>query len=83
MSSKRKFYRTIIQIEILSDEPYEGDTLDMVQYDITEGHCSGQISDVVRNEEQDGKAMAKLLEEQRSDPEFFQLDSDGNDLDEE
>jgi hypothetical protein len=80
--TKRKFYRTVIQIEILSEEPYECDALEDVTYDITEGHCSGELKDVVRNEEKTGKEMAALLVAQRSDPEFFQLTEDGEDLEE-
>jgi hypothetical protein len=76
----RKFYRTVIQIEILSEEPYEGGDLDTIKYDITEGHCSGRLKDVVRSEEKNGKEMAGLLCEQASDPEFFMLTKDGEDL---
>jgi len=80
--SKRKFYRTVIQIEILSEEPYEGDDLENILYDITDGDCSGQISDVVRNEVKNGKEMAGLLIAQGSDPEFFQINEDGDETEE-
>ena len=81
--TKRKFYRTTIQIEILSEEPYTSVSLEDINYDITDGHCSGELKDVVRNEEKSGKEMAALLMAQRSDPEFFQLTEDGEDLEEE
>ena len=83
MPSKRKFYRTVVQIEILSDEPYEGDDLDTIHYDITEGDCSGKLGDVVSNEEVDGPTMAKLLLSQDSDPGFFDLTEDGEDTEDE
>lgn len=78
--TKRKFYRTVIQVEILSEEPYEGDDLETIKYDITEGHCSGILKDEVRNEVKNGKEMARLLLDQGSDPEFFQIDEEGNDV---
>ena len=78
--TKLKFYRTVVQIEILSEEPYECDDLEGIAYDITEGHCSGEIKDVVRNEEKTGKEMADLLISQGSDPGFFEIDAEGNDL---
>ena len=77
--TKRKFYRTVVQIEILSEDPYKETDLGEIMYDITEGHCSGEAKDVVRNEEKNGKEMAALLKAQRSDPEFFMLDEEGND----
>jgi len=80
--TKRKFYRTVVQIEILSEEPYEGSDLASIMYDITEGHCSGEVENIARNEEKNGKEMADLLIAQRSDPEFFQLDEEGNDTEE-
>ena len=82
-ASKRKFYRGVIEIEVLSEEPipdpYELETL---VYDITEGHCSGRARTVVRKKV-DGPQMARLLEEQGSDPGFFNLTPEGADADEE
>jgi len=81
MTSKRKFYRRIFKIEVLSEEHIpEGVSLEDIGYWITEGHCSG----VVKAEDEvevDGKHMAVMLTAQGSDPEFFQLTSDGEDLD--
>lgn len=81
MPSNRKFYRSVIQVEVLSEEPVDFDDLTEVDYQITEGDCSGFVTDVVTNEEVDGVRMAKLLEEQGSDPGFFGLDAEGNDAD--
>jgi len=78
-TSARKFYRTVIEVEVLSEEPFEYDTLYQVHCSITEGHCSGTVTPKVKNEEVDGPAMAKLLIAQRSDPEFFGLTDDGED----
>ena len=72
-----KFYRTVVQVEILSEEPYESSNLEQMAEDTDTGDCSGMVTDVVRNEEVDGKKMAELLRAQGSDPGFFQIDEDG------
>lgn len=76
--TKRKFYKTIIEVEVLSEDPFRCSDLEAVQYEITEGHCSG----VVKNKGSkalNGEQAAKALLKQGSDPEFFCLDKDGND----
>ena len=83
MTSRRKFYRTVIQVEVLSEEPYHCGNLKRIDQDISDGDCSGRLSEVVRNEVVDGPAMAKLLQAQGSDPGFFRLDDEGNDTDDE
>lgn len=83
--SKRKFYRTVYQIEVLSEEKFDnegGMSLTDIDNAITDGDCSGRVTFIVNNEEKTGKEMAELLKEQGSDPEFFQLDENGNDLEE-
>jgi hypothetical protein len=82
MTSKRIFHRTEITIEVLSEEYYDPESLGDVEHDIGLGDCSGDWH-VTKRDEVDGATMAKLLQEQASDPEFFQLDDEGNDLDEE
>ena len=77
--SKRKFYRTVIQIEVLSEEPYSETDLNQVADDITNGHQSGKVDIIVDSEEMDGKTAANKLKEQGSDPEFFCLDDHGHD----
>jgi hypothetical protein len=73
----KKFYRTVVQVEILSESPYESSDLEQIAADTDTGGCSGMVTDVVRNEEVDGKKMAELLRAQGSDPGFFQIDEDG------
>ena len=80
--SERKFYKTLVEVEILSeDNPVGNDlTLGDIQYEITQGHCSG----VIRTKEETevpAQDMVKLLQAQGSDPEFFQLDVAGNNID--
>jgi hypothetical protein len=75
----REFYRTVIHVEVLSEEPYvfNGD-LRTVAEDICTGNCSG-IARTVLEEQCNGARMAQLLISQGSDPEFFQLDEAGFD----
>lgn len=77
-----KFYKTIVQIEVLSTEEIGDVTLDDIVYMITEGHCSGQWQ-IASIEEVIAPVMAQLLMNQGSDPEFFGLDQDGNEISEE
>jgi len=79
----KKYFKTIIEIEILSeDEPVgNGLSLGEINDEITQGHCSGQIL-TKKEEEVSAKDMATLLINQQSDPEFFGLDEDGNEVDE-
>jgi len=80
MTSKRRFYRHVYSVEVLSEEPLpENIDLDSLHYQITEGECSG-IRLGMTTETVDGPTMAKLLQGQGSDPEFFSLDADGNDV---
>lgn len=83
MPSTRKFYRAEITLEILCEEPYlvNGPDLEDIAYDIGQGDCSGTI---LHSSEAaiDAPTAAKLLQAQGSDPEFFRIDADGNDIDE-
>ena len=67
-----KFYRTVVQVEILSDElvPDPAD-LDGINYQITEGGWSGLAETIVLNEEVSRERMAVLLIAQGSDPSFL------------
>lgn len=80
MASQRTFYRTILQVEVLSETPYNETDLEQVAYDIRDGNQSGKVSILSANEEMNGRTAAIMLKEQVSDPEFFQLDAHGNDL---
>lgn len=82
MASKRKFFKQIIQVEVLSEDvPLEWDNLADVHDAITTGTCSGKVTEQSK-ETVDGPTMAKLLEAQASDPAFFNLTENGEDADE-
>jgi hypothetical protein len=75
----RKFHKTIISVEVLSEAPFDPCNLSDVHYAITDGDCSGRWK-VVGKEELDGRTAAIELMRQGSAPEFFGLDDDGEDL---
>jgi hypothetical protein len=77
----KKLYRTVIQIEVLSDEPYNGSDLETIAYDITDGHCSGLISDVTRNQILEGSDAVAEVRKHGTDLEFFDMDENGTELD--
>lgn len=81
--TNRKFYRTIYTVEVLSDAPIpEG--LDLTDV-LEEAHIGSYCADVKGQDSftVDGKEMARLLTDQRSDPQFFDLNEEGDDLNEE
>lgn len=79
MPSRRTFYKRVITIEVLSEEPYEVEDLADIAHDIVHGHQSGAWS-LGEHQEMSGPEMAKALVDQGSAPEFFRLDEHGNDL---
>lgn len=78
--STRKFYKTVFQIEVLSEEPINDCvSLEQLSREIECGDFSGQI-ERINSEELSGEGMANLLLKQGSDTEFFMLDENGNDI---
>ena len=78
--TKRTFYKTKIVIDIISEAPIPSNySLVDIGYDITSGHNSGSW-DITEVMELNGLAAARELKNQGSDPEFFQIDEEGNDL---
>lgn len=81
--TNRKFYKTIIQITVLSEEPMTGgESLSDICYEMDQGDFSGQMK-IGKSKELDGKQMARALKRQGSDPGFFGLDDDGSHEDDE
>jgi hypothetical protein len=78
--TNRKFYRVVYQVEVLSETPYDTVNLNDIACDIYDGPCGGNVK-IVESQEVGGAVMAKLLQGQGSDPEFFGIDNDGNDVD--
>jgi hypothetical protein len=78
--TSRKFYRRVVTLEFISEEEHPGawEISDAI-YDAREGDSSMQeLSD--KTEIVDGKKAAEILMEQGSEPGFFQLTKDGEDV---
>ena len=78
--TERIFHRTLVQVEMLSEVPLGSVELDRLHHMITEGDCSGHVKTVLE-EELDGKQAAEILLSQASDPSFFRLNPEGEDID--
>lgn len=79
--TKRKFYKTVVQVTVLSEGPLENCGLEEIDYAITNGDCSGHVEEV-SSTELNGKQAADALAQQASDPGFFNLTEKGEDSDE-
>lgn len=64
------FYRTVIEVEVLSEDPYVFNSLSNIAHDIRDGDCSGKVT-VISQEEVSPDKMAELLTAQGSDPSFL------------
>lgn len=67
-------HKTIIQVEVLTDEPYSPDSLEQVYHDITHGDASGHW-EVKDSKELGPQATADALVAQGSTP-YFLLSED-------
>lgn len=73
----------MFRFEVLSEEPLPDAGLSLTDlYDMTiTGDCSGMFLPLeVLNQVLGGKQAAAALQRQGSDPQFFQINADGNDL---
>jgi hypothetical protein len=79
--TKRKFFKTIITIEILSEAPFPEsmDTSDVIREANVGSYSMRQMPR--QQKEINGVQAAQALLTQGSDPSFFQLTPKGNDLD--
>lgn len=80
---KKKLYRTVIQVEVLSEEPIPEDmTLDQIEEECNTGSYSGVHEKLVVNKVVKGIKAADLVRKQGTSVDFFQMDEEGNDLSE-
>jgi hypothetical protein len=79
---KKKFYRYEFKVVVLTDREYDPEDLGQIHYDTTDGEFSGVFEDGPIDE-LTSLEMAKALIDQGSDPEFFGLNDDGTELEEE
>lgn len=76
LAKTTNFYKTIIQIEVLSEGRFEWDSLEDISMRILDD-CSGKITEI-SNKKISAKEAAKELISHNSDPAFFGLDDEGN-----
>lgn len=78
---KKKIYRTVIQITVLSEEPLpDGMGLDELVANCEDGDFIGKFEDKEVNVPITGKEAAEAVIVTGSDPEFFQMDNEGNEI---
>ncbi len=83
MASKRTFYKYEIAIRVLTEGPIPSDmSLEEIIREATNGGYSMSLVKKVRTQI-DAHQVANRLAGQGTEPEFFNLDSEGNDLDDE
>jgi hypothetical protein len=80
MASTRTFYRTVIELEVLSTEPPTFDDFLQVYKPLADkpNNCVGLMKDTIY-QKIDGPTMATLLQGQGKHPHIFGLDKQGND----
>ena len=78
----RKYYKTQILVEIVSEEPIDdGIGLGDLVRDCVDGPHSFEWNFVNNSEVITGQHASSILQHHGSDPEFFRLDDKGNELD--
>jgi len=79
--AKKTIYRTVIQIEVLSEDPIpEGTSITDIEQECDTGSYSGTHSWMAKNQPITGQAAADLLLAQGSSVDFFGMDEEGNDI---
>jgi hypothetical protein len=79
--AKRVIYRNTFIVTILSEEMLSGDeNLATMHEQMINGDWSGVIKDIKRNEPLKGAQAVNAILAQGSDPEFFRMDRQGNEL---
>lgn len=76
--AERKFYKTVIKIEVLSEDPYEYTDLENLSYDINEGDCSGKVT-IESSQELSKEQTKEELVKQGSDPNFLLNEDEDSD----
>ena len=80
--AKKQLYRTFITLEVLSEQPIPDNiSLSEISNECENGDYSGITDWLITNEPIVGLEAAEKLKEMGSDPEFFRMDENGNDLD--
>lgn len=83
MSKEKVLYRTVIEIEVLSEEPIDENwSIEDIEEECNSGSFSGVHDWKVKNQEVRGLEAVKLTQAQGSSIDFFGMDENGNDINE-
>lgn len=84
MATKKMIYKTVISYTILSEEPYTNMSLSEIEDECSNGRfIGGEFKETILNQELIGKNAVEKITALGSDPEFFMMDCEGNDISEE
>jgi hypothetical protein len=79
---KKTIYKTVIQLEFLSEEPFDVNSdLENLIYEGYEGDLSMYRAPIMSNKPIKGKRAVAELEKHSSSFEFFEMDEEGNKID--
>jgi len=79
--SKKKIYRTIILLTVLSESPIpEGMSVEDIDAECSEGEFTGKTEWQKVNEVLEGKEAADAVRDTGSSTDFFQMDENGDEL---
>jgi hypothetical protein len=79
--AKKKIYRTVIHMTVLSEEPLpEGISIEEIEANCSDGDFCGKTDYLKINEVLEGREAAVAIGDTGYDPEVFQMDKDGNEL---
>ena len=76
----KKLYKSIIVLEVLSEEPIKNETLQDIVEETIVGEYSGNYDFTALNEEVEGMDAVELCEKHGTDTEFFGMDKEGNEI---
>lgn len=80
---KKQIYRTVIQMTVLSEYPIpDGMDLEEIAGNCVDGDFCGKSEYKKINEPITGKRAANAVLDTGSDTEFFQMDNEGNEIEE-
>lgn len=77
--AKKTIYETTITVKVLHEDAFDYENLEDVHHAITDGDCSGSF-ETTGHVVLIGKEAVKAVEAQGSDPEFFMMDENGNEI---
>lgn len=77
---KKKIYKTVIQIGVLSEEPINGMNLTRIVDEGDSGNFSIHTKDIIVDRVIVGKRAVNEMDKHGSDVEFFGMDKEGNEL---